>query len=258
MRNYQGASLVVRELSLIPVTAEKSTQFAIAPACTKGNLGRDILIPLRVVRLMLDYVELERDVAYARALTTGDDGLYAAVRNPLLLTWSAGASKYRRPGDRHTISVARLTPGMRNRAVECEAAGAELHPCQVWLTEHGAPMKKESWNKVFKAATIRCRSLSPEWRTLNVTPHTLRHTFAVNMLAELTRAFYGAFQPGALRNDLARAAGEIIGNPLLQLKKLMGHRSVETTMIYLAYMEEAKDIVETASLEWAARTRGSR
>jgi integrase len=118
-------------------------------------------------------------------------------------------------------------------------------------------MELTNWNQVFAAANRRCRKFRSDWRYVNVTPHTLRHTFAIHMLVRLSEAYFGSFVPGEIRDVFSRATREINRNPLMRLKELLGHRSVETTLKYLDYLEEAKAIVEIASQDLADATGGS-
>ncbi len=64
-----------------------------------------------------------------------------------------------------------------------------------------------------------------------MTPHTLRHTFAVNMLSMLIREQIGAvFDPQDRHGATYR---RILGDPLQKLQHLLGHASVTSTYIYL-------------------------
>jgi integrase len=49
----------------------------------------------------------------------------------------------------------------------------------LWLTEGGLPMPMAAWEAVFMRASARCRRFGLD---IDVTPHMLRHTFAVHML----------------------------------------------------------------------------
>jgi site-specific recombinase XerC len=55
----------------------------------------------------------------------------------------------------------------------------------LWLTEGGLPMPMAAWEAVFMRASARCRRFGLD---IDVTPHMLRHTFAVHMLTPAARA----------------------------------------------------------------------
>jgi integrase len=54
-----------------------------------------------------------------------------------------------------------------------------MEPLALWLTEGGLPMPMAAWEAVFRRASARCRSFGID---IDVTPHMLRHTFAVHLL----------------------------------------------------------------------------
>ena len=95
-------------------------------------------------------------------------------------------------------------------------------------------------------ASARCQALGLE---IDVTPHMLRHAFAVHMLALLLReqvswvAGGGAGQGGSVYRRL-------IGDPLLKLQRLMGHSRIESTYIYLDHLDESQAIVDAAVDQW--------
>ena len=253
LRNGEGSHLLCCELPAVGDTEDASLAFQLPGVIAKGGNGREILLPIRVVRLTQEYIEIEREVSLARAFDKSGIGEYTGIEKPVYVSRMKGRRAYHWRDDGSSRTFQQLSRNLRRRVVEYEPDHAP-QPGLIWLTEQGRPMQQYNWNRIFQSATRRCRQFA-EWNTLvNVTPHTLRHTFAVNMLAALTRAFYGRFSPDLLRDDLIRAEKEITANPLLKLKQLLGHKHLATTMIYLEYMDEAREIVETASSEWAART----
>jgi integrase len=58
---------------------------------------------------------------------------------------------------------------------------------------------------------------------LKVTPHVMRHSFAVRMLSALMRE----------GRDRAGNPYHLLANPVLTVMQLLGHASVETTQKYL-------------------------
>ena len=87
-----------------------------------------------------------------------------------------------------------------------------------------------------------------------MTPHTLRHTFAVNMLSMLIREQIGTvFDP---QDRHGAAYRRILGDPLQKLQHLLGHASITSTYIYLDSLAEAQELVEAAADRWAEDTAG--
>ncbi len=110
------------------------------------------------------------------------------------------------------------------------ARNGEEHSC-FWLSQTGAPMSKSSWEYVCNQASA--------WSHVDVTPHTLRHTFAVHLLNRLISIVIKS------ASERRRQAKRVIkltpdqiyqtlfGDPLRKVQKVLGHASYETTFTYL-------------------------
>jgi len=95
-------------------------------------------------------------------------------------------------------------------------------------------------------ASARCHALGVE---IDVTPHMLRHAFAVHMLALLLReqVKYAASGDAGQTGSVYR---RLIGDPLLKLQRLMGHSRIESTYIYLDHLDESQAIIDVAVEQW--------
>ena len=138
-----------------------------------------------------------------------------------------------------------LTPHERGRLLICDDEGDPQEPAALWLTEIGLPVQPNSWEATFARASRRCVAVGVP---LRVNPHQLRHTFAVHMLAML------------IQHRLRDAAGEgpvagmegyrrLLGDPLQQVQRLLGHASLTTTYIYLDHIAARADTVDAAGEE---------
>ncbi|MER8785512.1 hypothetical protein [Mesorhizobium sp. M0244] len=158
-----------------------------------------------MLALIGDYVDLERAILAERS--------EPSVSDPLWLM----------PEDRKAVDTTgrrvrldRLTPGER-RKVLIGGPGRAQHAL-LWLTEGGQPVPSATWEAAFRRACARCRRFGID---LDVTPHTLRHVFAVNMLSMLTREQIGTvFDP---QDRHGAAYRRILGDPLQKLQHLLGH-----------------------------------
>ena len=228
---------------------QRSIPFRLPAAIAKGNKGREIRLPLRLLRRLTDYAELERAnaVAVFAARMTGSEStmpvtMLGADRRSVLIDDGDGPRRVR---------LDLLSPASRGRLVRRDDNGGPEHAL-LWLTEAGLPVAAETWESIFRRASLRCRDHGID---IDVSPHTLRHTFAVHMLEMLIREQIGAVLDS--RNGKATGAGDaayrrMIGDPLQKLQRLMGHASIASTYIYLDSLEESRALVDAAVARWDA------
>ncbi|WP_247784745.1 tyrosine-type recombinase/integrase [Bradyrhizobium sp. 170] len=238
LRLTEGGSLLLADLPRATEAGSRSVVFDLPGAVAKGGRPRRVRIPRRVLALINDYIDLERAVSSARS--------EPAVTNPLWLA-PEGGKIVAAAGKR--VRLDRLTPGERRRVL-IGTPGKAQHAL-LWLTEGGRPLPAATWEAAFRRACARCHRFGID---VNVSPHTLRHTFAVNMLSMLIREQIGAvFDP---QDRHGAAYRRILGDPLQKLQHLLGHASVTSTYIYLDSLAEAQELVDTAADRWAQDTAG--
>lgn len=127
--------------------------------------------------------------------------------------------------DGRTTPAERLDDERRARAAHVRD-DATVEPLGLFLGRGGLPLSVKYWNAMFTDADARARSVVHDDRPpayLKVTPHVMRHSFAVRMLSALMRE----------GRDRAGNPYHLLANPVLTVMQLLGHASVETTQKYL-------------------------
>lgn len=245
LRLEEASSLLLCELPIpddLGPGDQRSISFRLPAAVAKGNKSRDIRLPIRILRRLLDYRELERMNAVARFKAR-----QAWKRiDPLIpvLDGDARSILIKTHQEMRRVRLDLLMPAERRRLVILKD-GMLQEPAALWLTEAGLPVPPDSWEAVFRRASQRCRTFGIN---LDVTPHTLRHTFAVHMLSHLVRAqigaVFGAHDASATHGPSYR---RMMGDPLQRLQRLLGHSSITSTYIYLDSMQECQELVDAAA-----------
>ena len=223
--------------------------FRLPAAIAKGNKGREVRVPLRLLRRLNDYAELERAnaVAIFAARMAG-----SKLKMPVTMSGADRHSVLIDDGDGpRRVRLDLLSPENRSRLI-CRSHNGAPEPALLWLTEAGLPVAAATWESIFRRASRRCRDHGID---IDVCPHSLRHTFAVHMLEMLIREQIGAVLDS--RNGTAAGAGDaayrrMIGDPLQKLQRLMGHASIASTYIYLDSLEESRALVDAAVIRWDA------
>ncbi len=225
--------------------AARSCPVILPAAICKGGKGREIRVPRRLLRRIDDYMEIERTNSAAR---WRDHRGCEQIRDPIrVLGWRDRGvsidSGGLRPG-RRRLDV--MPPGERARLVILAPDGTAAEPAALWLADNGCPMRPAAWEAAFSRASARCRGRGFD---LHVTPHMLRHTFAVHMLSLLIQAQIGGMVAKPDQNGAVYR--RVIGDPLQKLQRLLGHSSIASTYIYLDSLEESRALVDAAASRWA-------
>ena len=241
LRLQEAASLLWIELSkLEPAGVVRSRPFRLASAIGKGSKGRVIRLPERVLKCLHEYAALER----ANVLMRHSQPSSGSNEHPIrVVGHDRGMLLLEKNAARASVDM--LTPLERSRLVWAETS----EPLCLWLAEGARPMPPVAWEVVFRRASARCRRFGVD---LDVTPHMLRHTFAVHMLSLLVREQIG-WVLDERRSHIGAAYRRLIGDPLLKLQRLLGHSRIESTHIYLESLEESQEMIDAAVEAWELR-----
>jgi integrase len=224
MRSQEFSHLLVWELPSPPLDGETGIVALPLPAAiTKGAKARTTWVPTEALADVHAYVALERAVAVGEsgwrpageALAVSDPDATGGRVNGRRVRWSS------------------LGPAERRRLV-APGGGAAV----VAVRADGGPLG--DWEHTFAAASRRCGRIDARFPI--VTPHMLRHTFAVHTLRYLVRTHL------ADTAKLMRVSGGDPGwalalraqDPLLVLRDLLGHTSVSTTEVYLRMVDTTR------------------
>ncbi|MBP2453488.1 tyrosine-type recombinase/integrase [Mycolicibacterium lutetiense] len=209
----------------------------------KKQVVRSIYITAHVAHAADLYRQTERH----RIAQAAQRSLRAKVREGSLLVIDALIERrgklYVAKGSQR-IPLVRFTNQNRGQAVRVLDDGT-IDPLALFVSRTGLPPGLERWNQLFADARERVRHSDHRDqppRHVHVTPHTMRHSYAVRMLA-------------ALMKEGRQRAGDpylLLANPVLTVKELLGHASVQTTMHYLHAAETWTENVPAALAATAA------
>lgn len=218
----------------------------LGPAVTKRSRARTVFAPSRLARALERYVRIERGELVARVSA---DGGYALDEQTVVVR------HIRRTGvslaDGGAVPWDRLDPDARRRVLLVTPEGEVAGPLGLWLSTDGLPVAPATWQSVFARANARCDRFGIG---VSVTPHTLRHSFAVHMLGLLLRQTVAALGVDPARTHTsAQVKRLLVGNPLRRLQLLLGHAQEATVYSYLDVLDEAQEIVASALARWDAQ-----
>jgi integrase len=222
LRRREGAFLLSHEVP--PVPEFPPNGIFTFPRTGKGGVTRTVYITREVAREVELYRMFERTQLVLSAQTALRRQLKAGELLVLDgLTQLRGEPAYRVDGK--VLPATLLDNTERARAVVVSDEGL-IDPACLFVSRRGVCLQLRYWNQLFVEARDRVHVGGHADRPpqhVSVTPHTLRHSFAVRMLAILMEE--GRSQHG----DPYR----LIANPVLTVKELLGHASIATTHEYL-------------------------
>lgn len=203
----------------------------------KGSKPRDVHIVDHLANAIDHYRRGEREYMVERAQPTLRRRRRDGALNIAELVPTANGTAIKVGG--RVIRPERLPNDLRRTAVWIRDDGL-IDPLALFLVEGGRAAAIDRFDRIFADANHRVASLGPHEHAppahLNVTPHVMRHTFAVRTLASLMRA--------------GRESGgdpyALISSPVLVVQELLGHTDLTTTRRYLYHAERYTDDVPTA------------
>lgn len=236
LRLEEASSLFASDLAFTDHRQGRQVWLDLPDAQTKGGRGRQILVPARLIEQVRAYIDVER----AHAVTKFQRGSgWQSIDRPIFVHRDRCAARLRLL-DGGDIALDLLVPEERGRIIICADDGTPSEPAALWLSEIGLPVQPNSWEVIFARASDRCRSFGFD---VNVRPHQLRHTFAVHMLAMLIQH---RLRDATLPAGPMEGYRQILGDPLQQVQRLLGHASLATTYIYLDHIATRSDTVDAA------------
>ncbi|TIQ75536.1 MAG: integrase, partial [Mesorhizobium sp.] len=182
------------------------------------------------------YVDVERAHAVAKFQQRS---AWQSIDRPIFVHRERHAARLRLL-DGGDIALDLLGPEERCRIIACDSDSTPCEPAVLWLSEIGMPVQPNSWEVIFARASSRCRSFGFD---ISISPHQLRHTFAVHMLAMLIQH---RLRDAALPAGPMEGYRQVLGDPLQQVQRLLGHASLTTTYIYLDHIATRADTVDAA------------
>ncbi len=236
LRLEEASSLFASDLVFTGQHSGRQVWLDLPDAQTKGDRGRQILIPARLLEQVSAYIDVER--AHAVAKFQQRSG-WQSIDRPIFIhrEWHDSRLRLLDGGD---IALDLLDPEERSRIIVCDSDGTPSEPAALWLSEIGFPVRPNSWEVIFGRASSRCRSFGFD---VSISPHQLRHTFAVHMLAMLIQH---RIRDAALPAGPMEGYRQVLGDPLQQVQRLLGHASLTTTYIYLDHIATRADTVDAA------------
>lgn len=247
LRLEEASFLLVAEIPIGDDRGERQRRVELPAALTKGDRGRSMLLPCRLLPMLDAYIAVERAAAAAKfARRSG----WEAIDRPIFIHRPSFGPRALHLVGGSTMDIEVVTPDERERLVICDDDGTPCEAAVLWLTEVGHPVLPNSWEAIFARASRRCTDAGIPVR---VSPHHLRHSFAVHMLAMLIqrRLAEAAAPVGAMEGYR-----QLVGDPLQQVQRLLGHSSLATTSIYLDHLATRADTVDAAVEELLALVPG--
>ncbi|GAA2440730.1 tyrosine-type recombinase/integrase [Mycolicibacterium llatzerense] len=223
-------------------------------ACAKNERSRRVYIPASTIASINLYRNTER-VALVRKSQASLRSKLASLAVVTEIDHSAGKLLYRMGSENKRTPIAAIPIELRRRLVRIDDSGL-IEPLSLFVGKGGKPPTQRRWHQYFTEANERLARLGELAPVMGraVTPHDLRHTFAIVMLRSLQQRAAN-LERSCPTNGFGTISEHIIHNPLLTLQRLLGHASPSTTMVYLRYVDESDDLIQRAFESWGDETK---
>jgi len=248
IRLEEGASLLIGELPMASARVFegcRSAMIDLPATITKGRKPRSVPFPKRVAGSFIDaYVREERSQLVDRWRRAGG---VRTMRQPLIGSL-AGGRRILIQGEQRLRPLASLRIDERRNLILLPEPDAPLEiaqPAALWLAQDGNALTPAAWQSIFRRASEKL-SKAKGWE-LHVSPHTLRHTFAVYWLTHLIKAEVMRLDGRSLPDRTEEIYMKIVSDPLRRVQRWLGHSSIMTTQKYLTYVDEAFEIIDQAA-----------
>lgn len=256
LRVQEAGSLLIAEVPP-PGPVGAFNEAHLPASISKGRRPRAFYVLDDALAMVNSYVATSRRAAVERARTARRyEGVLTVEVTDMQVTTAGVKFRYANSWHHHdNIEIA-----VRRSMFVNTADGSE--PLWLWLNEAGLPMLKDTWTDVFKAANKRVATVFDHGRETEaihrnvraprLSPHSLRHSFALFMLIALHKSIdarRGDDRTVGYDEERYRLAWEIV-------RDLLGHSSVTITRErYLAPLNGVRlqSLVDGADLQRALR-----
>ena len=241
LRLQEASGIFRHELPLHPDRlAANQVWFTVPAGVAKGGVERRIFVPSSILKRIRQYIEIERPVHVAHWKAQIEQG---KINTPsAIFAYIEPEENRLRLVNGKTFRSNELDASERGTLILCDSQGKPAEPAGIWLSERGGPVSHNAWERAFIRAS---NSAFPG--EASITPHQLRHTYAVHLLAMLLQ-----FQRSDANSERREFRdSNLIGDPLRMVQRLLGHSSIETTFIYTDLAERDFGSIDLAAEELA-------
>ena len=258
MRRTEASTLLLWEVPEISASAvPREVECTIEGSISKNKHSRRVYLPRQVYLRLQHYIREQRSHAVLGFIER--HGGKAAADHVLAVQHLEGMT-VRLIGRKKPMDAGRF--GKEDRVRLLQVVGDRvIGPAQVFVAESGSALAPTAWNDIFDAASARVERFRDDYPhatgarpggELAVRPHDLRHTYAVNFLSRLYQRLLETTDPATLKDAGRQLQHRLLKDPLRTLQLRMGHRQLESTFIYLQYIEQVQDIAHDAAEKWAS------